>query len=140
MDKNYRVLTIDDDVALTELLTLLLETHGFVVRAATSGAEGVKLVREWQPDVILLDLMMPDMDGWETCNRIRAFNQAPIIMLSALNSPGFVARALDAGADDYLVKPVPGNLLVAHIKKVLRRSRSVPFSLATGPTASAVSS
>ncbi len=122
MMSKRKVLAIDDDIALTELLALLLGTHGFEVRAATSGEEGLRLVREWQPDVVLLDLMMPGMDGWEVCTRIRAFSQVPIIVLSALDSPGFVARALDSGADDYLTKPVPSNLLVAHINKLLRRA------------------
>ena len=66
--------------------------------------------------------MMPDMDGWETCKRIRSFSNTPIIVLSALNNPGMVASALDAGADDYLIKPVPGSLLIAHIKTLTRRS------------------
>lgn len=121
MEKQYKVLSIDDDQALTELLTLLLGTHGYHVRAANSGEAGLQIIREWQPDVVLLDLMMPDMDGWETCRRIREFSDVPVIVLSALDSPGLVARALDAGADDYLTKPVPSNLLVAHINRLLRR-------------------
>jgi len=117
-----KILAIDDDTAMTELLTLLLQSHDFEIKTANSGQEGIDLVRQISPDIILLDLMMPDMDGWETCKKIREFSNTPIVVLSALNNPGMVASALDAGADDYLIKPVPSSLLVAHIKNLARRS------------------
>ncbi len=117
-----KILAIDDDTAMTELLTILLKSHDFAITAANSGQEGIELMTEVRPDIILLDLMMPDMDGWETCKKIRAFSNTPIVVLSALNNPGMVASALDAGADDYLIKPVPSSLLVAHIKNLTRRS------------------
>ena len=116
-----KILAIDDDTAMTELLTLLLQSHDFEIITANSGREGIELVQEIRPDIILLDLMMPDMDGWETCKKIREFSNTPIVVLSALNNPGMVASALDAGADDYLIKPVPSSLLVAHIKNLTRR-------------------
>ncbi len=117
-----KILAIDDDTAMTDLLTILLKSHDFVITAANSGQEGVDLMIETRPDIVLLDLMMPNMDGWETCKKIRDFSNTPIIVLSALNNPGMVASALDAGADDYLIKPVPSSLLVAHIKNLTRRS------------------
>ena len=116
-----KILAIDDDTAMTELLTLLLQSHDFEIRTANSGQEGINLVSNFKPDIILLDLMMPNMDGWETCKKIREFSNTPIVVLSALNNPGMVASALDAGADDYLIKPVPSSLLVAHIKNLTRR-------------------
>ncbi len=117
-----KILAIDDDTAMTELLTILLQSHDFEVTTTNSGEEGIGLISQIRPDIILLDLMMPNMDGWDTCKKIRTFSNTPIIVLSALNNPGMVASALDAGADDYLIKPVPSSLLVAHIKTLARRS------------------
>jgi DNA-binding response OmpR family regulator len=116
------VLTIDDDTAITELFSILLRTYGFEVLTANSGKEGIQLVREKSPRLVLLDLMMPGMNGWEVCKAIRSFSNVPIIILSALDDPRMVASALDAGADDYLVKPVPSGVLIAHMKKLIRRT------------------
>jgi DNA-binding response OmpR family regulator len=116
------VLAIDDDPAMTELLTLLLRTHGFNIQTANTGEEGVKLARKESPDVVILDLMMPGMDGWQVCKQIRAFSTVPIVVFSALDSPGIVASALDAGADDYLVKPVPSGVLISHLNTLTRRT------------------
>jgi DNA-binding response OmpR family regulator len=117
-----KILVIDDDVAITELMSMLLKTHGFDVITTNRGAEGVRLVREKNPSVVLLDLMMPDMDGWQVSKAIRAFNNVPILILSAINDPAMVASVLDTGADDFLVKPVPSSVLVAHIRKMVRRN------------------
>lgn len=117
-----RVLAIDDDIAMTELLTVLLQSHGFEIMTENSGSDGIETIKKGNPDIILLDLMMPGMDGWETCKIIRSFSNIPIVVLSALNNPGMVASALDAGADDYLIKPVPSSILVAHIKNLARRA------------------
>src|SRR5512135_275182 len=117
-----KVLTIDDDSALTELLSLLLRTRGHEAYLANSGEEGVKLIRQTAPDVVILDLMMPGMDGWHVCTEVRTFSNVPILILSALDSPGMVASALDAGADDYLVKPVPSGVLLAHLNNLNRRA------------------
>ena len=117
-----KVLAIDDDSAMTELLTLLLKTHGFTILTANTGEDGVAMTREEPPDVIILDLMMPGMDGWQVCTEIRTFSTVPILIFSALDSPGIVASALDAGADDYLAKPVPSGTLVAHLNKLIRRT------------------
>jgi len=117
-----KILVIDDDIAITELMSMLLRTHGFEVLTTNSGAEGVKLVREKLPNVVLLDLMMPDLDGWQVSKAVRAFSNVPILILSAINDPAMVASVLDAGADDFLVKPVPSSVLVANIRKMVRQT------------------
>jgi DNA-binding response OmpR family regulator len=116
-----KILVIDDDPAMTELLAMLLKTHNLDVYLANTGEEGINLAREISPDVIILDLMMPGMDGWQVCIQVRSFSNIPILILSALDNPGMVASALDAGADDYLVKPVPVGVLLAHINTLTRR-------------------
>jgi len=120
-----KVLAIDDDPAMTELLILLLRTRGFEVFTANSGEEGIKKVRELNPDVLILDLMMSGVDGWEVCSKVRKFSTTPILILSALDTPGMVASALDAGADDYLIKPIPSSVLIAHLHNLARRARMI---------------
>ena len=117
-----KILVIDDDNAVTDLLAVLLRSQGFDVTATNSSTEGLNHARQAQPELIILDLMMPEMDGWEVCRAVRAFSQVPIIVLSALNDPSMVASVLDAGADDYLTKPTPSRILVAHINRLLRRN------------------
>ena len=120
-----KILVIDDDMAITELMSMLLKTHGFEVITTNSGVEGVRLVKEKSPNVVLLDLMMPDLDGWQVSKAVRAFSNIPILILSAINDPAMVASVLDAGADDFLVKPVPSSVLVAHIRKAVRQTGSL---------------
>ncbi len=122
MTSNHKILVIDDDLAITELMSMLLKTFGFDVLTTNNGEEGIRLVREFEPNVVLLDLMMPDVDGWQVCKTIRRTSNVPILVLSALNEPRMVASVLDAGADDFLVKPVPSGVLVANIKKLIRRN------------------
>ena len=115
-----RILVIDDDTAITELMSMLLKTHGFDVITSNQGNEGIELARKHNPNVIILDLMMPDVDGWEVCKEVRQFSNVPILILSALNDPRMVASALDAGADDFLVKPVkPEDLLYTIRERLL---------------------
>ncbi len=116
-----KIFVIDDDSAVTDLLSVLLNTQGFNVWATNSSSEGLTQIREKTPDLVILDLMMPEMDGWEVCKAVRAFSNVPIIVLSALNDPSMVASVLDAGADDYLTKPTPSRVLVAHIKRLVDR-------------------
>ena len=125
-----KILVIDDDTAITDLLSMLLKTHGFEVITTNSGCEGIQLVRDTNPKIVLLDLMMPDKDGWEVSKAVRKFSNVPILILSAINDPGMIASILDAGADDYLVKPVPSATLVAHIKKLMRRTTGALKELA----------
>jgi DNA-binding response OmpR family regulator len=119
---SIKILTIDDDPAMTELLSVLLKAQGFDVGTANSGADGIKLIRETSLDLVVLDLMMPDLDGWQVCKQVREFSNVPILILSALDGPGMVASALDAGADDYLIKPVPCGVLTAHMNNLARRA------------------
>jgi two-component system KDP operon response regulator KdpE len=124
------ILIVDDDTAVTELLSLLLKMQGFDVIAANRGMDGLILARDKKPDLILLDLMMPDMDGWAVCRELRTFSNVPILILSALNEPGKIASILDAGADDYLTKPVSSSVLMAHINRLVRRSSAAKLSRA----------
>ena len=101
-----KILVIDDDPAMTDLLKLLLRQTGAEIRIANDGRTGINLTKTFIPRIIILDLMMPEMDGWQICKEIRTFSNVPILILSALDNPGLVAAALDAGADDYLIKPV----------------------------------
>jgi DNA-binding response OmpR family regulator len=119
-----KVLVIDDDIEMTELLKIILEPSQFEVATANSGIEGLRLAREGAPDVIILDLMMDGMDGWQVCREVRKFSNVPIMVLTALSKPGMAARALDAGADDYLLKPMTSGVLVAHLRNLVRRSRA----------------
>jgi DNA-binding response OmpR family regulator len=119
------VLLIDDDPDLAMMLRTLLRGQDFQIRAVFTGEEGVKECKASPPDVIILDLLMPGMDGWDVCEQIREFSDVPILILSALGSPGSVARALDAGADDYLIKPVHASLLASRLRTLVRRRLKV---------------
>lgn len=117
-----KVLVIDDDPAMTDLLKILLLAVSSNVYTANTGIDGIALARSTDIDIIILDLMMPEMDGWQVCKSVRDFSSVPILILSALDSPGMVAAALDAGADDYLIKPVTSSVLIAHLTKLIRRN------------------
>ena len=118
-----RALVVDDDEEFTDLIKIILEPNSFHVFIANAGKRGVELAKQLHPDIVILDLYMPGMDGWQVCKEIRKFSNVPIIFLSAVNKPGMVARALDAGADDFLLKPMPSEILIAHLRKSLRRAR-----------------
>jgi DNA-binding response OmpR family regulator len=107
------------------MLRTLLRGQDIQIRAIFNGEEGIEACRDEQPDVIILDLLMPRMDGWEVCEKIREFCDVPILILSAIGSPGSVARALDAGADDYLIKPVHASLLASRLRTLMRRQLRV---------------
>lgn len=126
-----KILVIDDDPAMTDLLKLILVSTDAEVITANSGAEGLKKVRDLSPSVIILDLMMPDMDGWQITTEIRTFSSIPVMILSVIDNPGLVARALDAGADDYLIKPAPRNVLIAHINNLTRRRTAVDANVSS---------
>ena len=120
MDK--KILVIDDDSGLLTLLQLGLERDGFTVVTAESGKEGLRRAYETRPDVIVLDVMMPEMDGWLTCQRLRSMCDTPIIMLTAKTGQADVLKGLSLGADDYLTKPCSFDELKARIRTVLRRA------------------
>ena len=92
---------------------------------SNSGASGMQKFNETNPDLVILDLMMPGMDGWQVCQDIRGISRIPIMILSVLDNPGLVARALDMGADDFLVKPVKSAVLIAHLNNLTRRSPEI---------------
>ena len=120
-----KLLVIDDDSAVTDLLSLLLKSNGFEVAATNNSTDGLTMIRDISPDVVILDLMMPEMDGWQICKAVREFSQVPIIILSALNDPSMIASVLDAGANDYLTKPTPSRVLIAHINRLINRTGSL---------------
>jgi DNA-binding response OmpR family regulator len=117
-----RVLLIEDDEAVRDGLTLALTRQGHAVRAAATGESGLPLLPV--ADVVVLDLMLPGMDGFEVCRRIRATGELPIIMLTARSDDMDVVAGLEAGADDYVVKPVEPRVLEARIRAVLRRANA----------------
>jgi DNA-binding response OmpR family regulator len=117
-----RVLLIEDDEAVREGLSLALTYQGHTVDAVRTGEEGLELLGNVTPDVVVLDLMLPGVDGFEVCRRIRAAGDLPIIMLTARNDDIDVVAGLEAGADDYVAKPAQARVLEARIRAVLRRS------------------
>jgi len=117
-----KVLAIYDVPAITELLSRLLTTHGFIIMTANSSEDGIAITRKELPDVVILDQRVPGMDNWQVCHQIRQFSSVPILIFSVFDNPAMVASALDAGADDYLVKPVPDAVLIAHLNTLTRRA------------------
>jgi two-component system KDP operon response regulator KdpE len=115
------VLLVDDDPDLAIMLRSLLRGQDIQIKAVYCGEDGIRACQNGTPDVLILDLLMPEMDGWEVCRRIRDFSDVPILILSAMGSPGSVANALDAGADDYLIKPVHASLLASRLRTLVRR-------------------
>jgi DNA-binding response OmpR family regulator len=127
------VLLIEDDRAVRTGLELALTRQGHAVDAAGTGERGLELLRAAPPDVVVLDLMLPGMDGFEICRRIRTDGDLPIIMLTARNDDMDVVAGLEAGADDYVVKPVQPRVLEARIRAVLRRSGGGPATAGAPP-------
>jgi len=117
-----KVLIIDDEELATRLLQIVLERKGYEVIVAYRAEEGLRQAYSHQPDIILLDIMMPDMDGWEVCRRLRELSDVPIIFLTAKSDTRDVVRGLEMGANDYVVKPYENDELVARIKAHLRRA------------------
>jgi two-component system KDP operon response regulator KdpE len=116
-----RILVIEDDSAIASLTQLQLETRGYQVQLARDGVEGLRHAYAWQPDLVVLDIMMPDMDGWTVCERLRELSDVPIIFVTAIGKEVDIVRGLEMGADDYLVKPFSPRELLARIEAVLRR-------------------
>jgi DNA-binding response OmpR family regulator len=120
MDKRT-ILVVDDDQGLRELIRINLEHEGYSVVQAGNGIQCVSTVREQRPDMVILDVMMPEMDGLEACRQVREFSQLPILMLTARTQSEDVITGLDRGADDYLLKPFNMDELSARIRALLRR-------------------
>ncbi len=116
-----RVLVIDDDTELLTLVNSWLSERGFEVLTAHDGYEGLRCLYQSQPDVVLLDIVLPDLDGWEVCRRLRQMCDTPVIMLTGRSAVEERVRGLDMGADDYVIKPFDLLELDARIKAALRR-------------------
>lgn len=121
-----RVLVVDDDTALAEMIGIVLDSEGYDPTFCSDGALAVAKFRDEEPDLVLLDVMLPGMDGIEICEAIRSESGVPIIMLTAKSDTTDVVRGLEAGADDYIVKPFDPKELVARIKTRLRATTSEP--------------
>ncbi len=117
-----KIQIVDDDQNICELLRLYLEKEGYETQLCYDGEKAVAEFTSFEPDLVLLDVMMPRLDGWETCRRIRAHSEVPIIMLTAKGETFDKVLGLELGADDYIVKPFDTKEVVARIKAVLRRS------------------
>lgn len=126
MNDKPRILVVDDEPQLTRVLRTGLTSHGFDVRAAADGLAGFEVFSDWQPDLIITDLAMPNMDGLELCRRVRAISQVPIIILSAKGEEQTKVEALDIGADDFVTKPFGMDELLARVRASLRRANAGP--------------
>ncbi len=125
-----RILAIDDNPQLIEMLRLCLEKEGYEVIAAYSGSEGLCKFQENHPDLVILDIMMPDMDGWEICRSLREMStNIPILILTVLKEKANVVRGLALGADEFVAKPFRPGELVARIQALLRRANMTDASL-----------
>jgi len=121
MEQQRTILVTDDDNGLRELIRINLEHEGYKVIQAANGVQCVQAVREQRPDLVIMDVMMPEMDGLEACGKVREFSQTPILMLTAKVQSEDVITGLDRGADDYLIKPFNMDELSARIRALLRR-------------------
>ena len=119
---NAKILIVDDDMNICELLRLYLEKDGFEAEVVTDGLNAISAFNSINPDLVLLDIMLPGMDGWQICREIRKTSQTPIIMLTAKTETFDKVLGLELGADDYIAKPFETKEVVARIKAVLRRS------------------
>ena len=116
-----KILIVDDEPGLRDLVRINLEHEGFGVVQAENGVLGLEAVREEHPDLVILDVMMPEMDGWETCKKLREFSQVPVLMLTARVQSQDIVTGLNSGADDYLLKPFNMDELMARVRALLRR-------------------
>ena len=121
-----KILVVDDDPAINEMLTIVLEAEGFQTSSVTDGAEAVPAFRSFDPDLILLDLMLPGMNGIDICREIRKESAVPVVMLTAKTDTVDVVLGLESGADDYITKPFKPKELVARIRARLRRTDETP--------------
>lgn len=130
--KRDRVLVVDDDASLAEMLSIVLEGEGLTSTIVRSGAEVMGAFAEFKPDIVLLDIMLPGLDGVSVCRALRATSDVPIIMLTAKSETPDVVRGLEAGADDYITKPFKNNELIARVRARLRRAEDLREPLTFG--------
>jgi DNA-binding response OmpR family regulator len=119
--KKALILVVDDDVRMLRMMNRMLELEGFQVMTASGGEQALKMFDKDTPSLVLLDIMMPDMDGYTVCRRIREFSEIPIIMVTARGDDKEKVEGLDIGADDYVTKPFSASELAARVRAVLRR-------------------
>jgi DNA-binding response OmpR family regulator len=122
MNKQVKVLVIEDDPYICELIILYADKSGYIVNVANNGMKGLEMFYDSPPDLVILDIMLPEMDGWEVCKEIRRFDKTPIIMLTGKGENYDKLKGFNLGTDDYLVKPFDPNELMARIKAVLWRA------------------
>lgn len=115
------ILVIDDDINICEMLRVYLENEGYEVKTANDGAEGISFFKIYEPDMVLLDIMLPKKDGWQVCREIREISSKPVIMITAKGDVFDKVLGLELGADDFVVKPFDMKELSARVKAVLRR-------------------
>ncbi len=120
-----KVLVVDDEQSICEILKLNLEAQGHEVRCAYDGAEAISVFRLYDPDIVLLDIMLPKKDGWQVCREIREFSNVPIIMITAKGDTFDKVLGLELGADDFIVKPFDTKEVLARVKAVSRRTAAV---------------
>jgi len=124
-----KILVVDDEPAQLRLIDQVLTSNGYEVIKAGSGHEAVRIVFEKKPDLILLDVMMPEIDGWQTCRLIREMSDVPVIMLTGKrNSEDDIVRGLECGADEYLTKPLGNRELMARVRAALRRAEKPSYA------------
>jgi len=127
MSRKKSILVVDDEPRYLSLVEITLNSSGYLVQTATNGKQCVELVSSSSPDLVLMDVMMPIMDGFTACERIREFSEVPIIMVTAKTEEPDRVRGLDVGADDYILKPFSSQELLARVRAVLRRAeRTAP--------------
>lgn len=128
MNETRRILIVDDEPQITRVLRHSLSTHGYDVRSAADGESALETFGDWQPDLVVTDLAMPNMSGLELCKRLRIISQVPIIVLSVKGDEQAKVEALDAGADDFVTKPFGMDELLARIRATLRRALAMRAS------------
>jgi DNA-binding response OmpR family regulator len=123
------ILVIDNDPSTSAIFERLLESKDYNVLTSNSSKESLDIVQRVMLDLIILDLLMPEMDGWQLCKAIRELTRTPILIISAIESPEIITKTLDLGADDYLVKPISSYTLLAHVKNLVRRYKTEELAL-----------
>lgn len=121
MNERQKILVVDDESQIIRVMRHILSAHSYEIRTASDGEAGFELFNDWQPDLVITDLQMPNVDGLELCQKIRRISQKPIIILSVKNDEKTIVEALDFGADDYVTKPFSSNELLARVRANLRR-------------------
>ncbi len=123
------ILVIDNDPSTSEVFKKLLTSKNYHVLTTNSSKESLDIVQRIMLDLIILDLLMPEMDGWQLCTAIREMTRTPILIISAIESSEIITKTLNLGADDYLVKPVSSYTLLAHVKNLVRRHKTEELAL-----------